>query len=177
MHRLILVAHPALHRSRINAHLTSVAMEQPDTEVVNLYDTYPDFDIDVAAEQERLRRADAIILQHPLYWYSIPALLKEWIDLVFEHGFAYGSDSYHLAGKLLCQAISTGGDEASFGPEGFNRFTINELTQPIQATAHFCQMKWCPPFLTHGGHVITEEEITVAAERYQRWINELTIPQ
>ena len=126
---------------------------------MDLYETYPDFDIDVAREQDRLRQADTVVLQHPLYWYATPALLKEYIDLVFAHGFAYGSDSEELSGKTLTQAISCGADEASYQTDGFNGFPIEELFRPMRATAHFCNMHWAQPFVTYGGHIISDERI------------------
>ena len=168
---LVVLAHPALHRSRINSSLAEVAREHPQTQVVDLYNTYPDFEIQVGQEQDRLRAADVIVLQHPFYWYSTPALLKEWVDLVFQHGFAYGEDSNELAGKILTQAISTGGDADAYTKDGFNGFSIEELLRPMQATAHFCDMRWQQPFLTQGGHIITDEGINAAKERYRQWLD------
>ena len=56
-----------------------------------MYDLYPDFKIDVAEEQKHLAAADRIILQFPFYWYSTPALLKQWQDDVLTYGWAFGS--------------------------------------------------------------------------------------
>lgn len=174
MRTLVIIAHPALHRSRINAHLSHVAHDLPAVTTVDLYDSYPDFEIDVAQEQTRLLAADAVILQHPMYWYATPALLKEWVDLVFEHGFAYGDGTKKLAGKVLAQAVSTGGDAQAFAADGFNRFSITELLRPMEATAHFCAMQWRPPFLTQGGHVIDDDDIHAAGERYRDWLTAFT---
>ena len=174
MHTLVMVAHPALHRSRINSHLVEVARHIDQVQIMDLYDRYPDFEIDVAREQELLVAADHIVLQHPMYWYSTPALLKEWIDLVFQHGFAYGTEHKALAGKTLVQAISAGGDPEAYGADGFNRFSIEELIRPMEATAFFCDMRWQSPFVTHGGHIITDEEIHAAGHRYKVWLTSLT---
>jgi glutathione-regulated potassium-efflux system ancillary protein KefG len=170
----VILAHPALHRSRINAHLASVARSTPGVDVVDLYEHYPDFEIDVAREQERLRKADNIVLQHPMYWYATPALLKEWVDLVFAHGFAYGSaEHYGLSGKGFSQAVSTGGDAEAYTPDGFNGCTMDELVRPMQATAHFCHMRWITPFITHGGHVISDDHIREQGEAYGAWLQGL----
>ena len=171
----IFLAHPALHRSRINASLTAVAATVEGVEVVDLYDAYPDFDIDVKREQDRLLQVDAIILQHPFYWYSVPALLKEWVDLVFAYGFAYGKDQKKLSGKLLTQAMSTGGDAGSYHADGFNRFTIADFCRPWEATAHFCDMRWRQPFVTHGSHNISDAAIEQAGDSYRKWL--LTIKE
>ena len=170
---LIIVAHPALHRSRINAQLMTTAAQQEHTEIVDLYNTYPDFEIDISAQQDRLAATDIIVFQHPMYWYSTPALLKEYVDLVFSHGFAYGEGTKKLAGKVLTQAVSMGGDAQSFHSDGFNRFTVAELLRPMEATAHFCGMRWLAPFVTHGGHTIQDHEITAASEHYGAWLQQL----
>ena len=173
MNTLVILAHPALHRSRINSRLADIARQQADTEVVDLYESYPDFEIHVATEQQRLLWADTIVLQHPLYWYATPALLKEWIDLVFQHGFAYGDGTKKLTGKLLTQAISTGGDADSYTPNGFNKVTIDELVLPMKTTANFCGMRWEKPFLTQGGHVITDDVIHSSCDLYATWLSSL----
>ena len=170
---VILVAHPALHRSRMNARLIEVAAKLEGVDIVDLYELYPEFDIDVAVEQERLLGADAIVLQHPLYSYSTPALLKESVDLTFEHGFAYGSGTEKLKGKVFTQAITAGGDEASYQHGGFNKFTIDELTQPMQATANFCGMEWRQPVVAHGGHYIDQDGVHAACDLYDGWLQNL----
>lgn len=76
-------------------------------EIRSLYQLYPDFNIDIAAEQEALSRADLIVWQHPMQWYSIPPLLKLWIDKVFSHGWAYGHGGTALHGKHLLWAVTT----------------------------------------------------------------------
>ncbi len=88
---LVLFAHPALERSEANRPLAEAAQRLDGVTLVDLYAEYPDFGIDVDREQTRLREHDVIIFMYPLYWYSTPALLKEWQDLVLEYGFAYGS--------------------------------------------------------------------------------------
>jgi glutathione-regulated potassium-efflux system ancillary protein KefG len=170
---LVVVAHPALHRSRTNARLRQVAEDAAEVDVVDLYETYPDFDIDVPSEQDRLRAAKAIIMQHPMYWYATPALLKEWIDLVFEHGFAYGHDAEELAGKIFTQAISCGGDAEAYEHNGFTGCTVEELCKPMAATAHFCSMQYRQPFVTYGGHNICDGDIGQAAQAYGTWLNDI----
>ena len=57
----------------------------------DMYQLYPNFDIDVKTEQKILEVSDRIVLQFPIYWYQTPALMKQWFDVVFEYGWAYGS--------------------------------------------------------------------------------------
>ena len=109
---LILFAHPALEKSRIHRQLLRGLPELPGVTLNDLYERYPDFDIDIAREQQLLTDHDLVILQHPFYWYSTPALLKQWQDLVLEHGWAYGSQGKALRGKQVLSVISTGGGAA-----------------------------------------------------------------
>src|SRR3954471_14966828 len=88
---LVLYAHATPHRSRVNRRLADAARSLPNARVHDLYEQYPDFHIDVAYEQALLADADLIVFQHPIQWYGMPALLKEWVDTVFERGWAYGA--------------------------------------------------------------------------------------
>jgi glutathione-regulated potassium-efflux system ancillary protein KefG len=170
---LILFAHPAPQRSRVNRALRRAVIDLPGVTFHDLYAAYPDFMIDVADEQALLLAHDVIIMQHPFYWYSAPAILKEWQDLVLQHGFAYGLGGKALAGKTLMSAISTGGHEASYDDSGMNRFAIHELLRPFEQTARLCGMSWLPPFIIHGTHAIEDDAIAESAEAYRQLIGEL----
>ncbi|HEY0271818.1 MAG TPA: NAD(P)H-dependent oxidoreductase, partial [Chitinophaga sp.] len=77
---LILFAHPVYERSRAQKVLAAAAQQVQGVTFRDLYERYPDFDVDVQKEQQLLLVHDVVILQHPLYWYSMPALLKQWMD-------------------------------------------------------------------------------------------------
>ena len=79
---LVLFAHPALETSRINRRLAEAPQSLEGVTLRDLYEVYPDFDVDVEAEQASLLEHDVVVFQHPLYWYSAPPLLKQWQDLV-----------------------------------------------------------------------------------------------
>jgi len=168
---LINFAHPAIARSKINRALRAAVEHLEGITFNDLYANYPDFLIDVKKEQSLCENHDIIIFQHPFYWYSTPAIMKEWLDLVLEHGWAYGSQAKALKGKYLIQAITAGGDESFYQKEGFNAFTIGELTSPYRATAKLCKMNWLPPFTVLGIHRgLPEEKIKVYAEDYRRTV-------
>lgn len=167
---LVLHAHPKSHKSRINAALLKVVNGLDGVTVRQLYELYPDFHIDVKREQELLIAHDIIVFQHPFYWYSAPALLKEYIDLVFEHGFAFGREGTALAGKKLLTATSTGGRRDAYREKGHNHYTIDQFLAPFRQTATLCKMDYLPPFVTHGSLLIEEERITRAAEDYKKVI-------
>jgi glutathione-regulated potassium-efflux system ancillary protein KefG len=147
---LVLFAHPALERSTVHRELVKVAQTVTGVTFRDLYELYPDFQIDVREEQRLLVEHDAIVMQHPFYWYNVPALLKEWLDLVLEYGFAYGHEGEALRGKLWLHATSTGGQEEAYRSDGRNRFTMRELLAPFDQSAHLCGMHYLPPFVVHG---------------------------
>ena len=151
-HILILFAHPALKRSRVNAALRRAVEGEAGITVHDLYASYPDFLIDVPREQALCLAHEVIVLQHPFYWYSVPAIAKEWLDLVLEHGWAYGKSGQALQGKIFFQALTAGGDALAYSATGSNRYTIGELTLPLRATANLCRMRWLPPYAVLGVH-------------------------
>ncbi len=170
---LVLLAHPALHRSRVNRSLVDALVGLDGVTVHDLYEAYPDFDIDVEREQALLAAHPVLVWQHPFYWYSTPALLKEWQDLVLEFNWAYGPQGNALRGKLFLPVLSTGAPEPAYQPGGFNRFTIRQLLAPVEQTANLCGMRMLPPFVVHGSHRLGEEEIEAHAAAYRRVIEEL----
>ena len=111
---LVLVAHPDLATSRVNTALADVAR---DVDGVTVHDLAAartaDGRFDVAAEQRLLREHDRVVLQFPWYWYSVPGVLKDWMDQVLLYGFAYGSGGDALHGKSLRVVTSTGGPDTS----------------------------------------------------------------
>lgn len=166
---LINFAHPARSKSKINRALLA-AVEGLDGVTINdLYASYPDFLIDIKNEQRLCEEHDVIIFQHPFYWYSTPAIMKEWLDLVLEHGWAYGLEATGLEGKYFLQALTGGGDDSTYQKDGYNEFTIGELTSPCRAMANLCKMIWLPPFTVLGIHRgLPDERVKVYAEDYRR---------
>ncbi|HKP96856.1 MAG TPA: NAD(P)H-dependent oxidoreductase [Fibrobacteria bacterium] len=155
---LILFAHPALEKSKVNLQLIQEVRGLPGVTFHDLYETYPDFQIDVKREQKLVEAHDILILQHPFYWYGSPAILKEWQDLVLEYGYAYGKGGNAFAGKLMLNAITTGGPREAYRPEGPNRFTVRQFLAPFDQTAHLCNMIYLAPFVIHRSLFITTTE-------------------
>ena len=81
---LVQLAHPVLERSRVNRRLLAAIRALDGVTINDLYEAYPTLAIDVEREQELLLTHDVIVFQHPFYWYSAPAIIKEWQDLVLE---------------------------------------------------------------------------------------------
>lgn len=153
---LVLFAHPALDKSRINSQLIRAIADLDGVTLHDLYEIYPDFYIDVIHEQQLLVNHDIIVFQHPFYWYSSPAILKEWQDLVLEYGFAYGHEGNALQGKKALSAISTGGSKQIYCREGYNHYTIREFLRPFEQTMKFCGLEYLPPFVVYGTHQIRD---------------------
>ena len=154
---LVLFAHPSPGRSEVNGPMARAAEGIDGVTLVDLYAEYPDFRINVDREQKRLLDHDVIVFQHPLYWYSTPAILKEWQDLVLEYGFAYGSGGNKLHGKVFLDALTAGGLEDAYRDKGYNHFTISQLLQPLEQTADLCGMTWLPPFALFGARLAVDE--------------------
>ena len=164
---LLVFAHPALERSRANTVLAESGKQATGVTFNDLYERYPDFVIDVEAEQEKLLAHQVIGLQFPLYWYSTPALMKEWLDLVWLHGFAYGKGGDRLKGKQLFVACTTGGPAQAYHKRGYNRFTMEEFLRPLEQTAALCGMSWETPCVVHAARLKDDAHIAREADRYR----------
>lgn len=167
MRLLVLYAHPAHDRSRANRALRTAVEDLPSLTLHDLYETYPDLFINVRREQALLLAHDVLVFQHPMYWYSAPAILKEWQDVVLEAGWAYGQGGNRLHGKYFMQALTTGGHAESYRRDGHARFTVAELLRPFEQMAYYCRMTYLPPFVTHAARLANDAEIATAATRYR----------
>lgn len=164
---LILFAHPRADGSVVQKTLRAAVEHQPGIELRDLYARYPDFAIDVKAEQQALEKAAIIVIQCPFYWYSVPAMVKEWLDLVLDYGWAYGPGGEALKGKILLNAVSTAGSPEAYSPKGRNRLTVPEYLNSFEQTALTCGMRWHPPFVVHQGRKLEKPELEKRAQAYR----------
>lgn len=142
---LNLVFHPSLEKSRNNqTWKTQLEESGKITTSRDVYSEYPDFQIDVEREQALLEQHDRIILQFPFFWYSMPPLLKKWLDDVLTYNFAYGPEGEALQGKDMQLVVSVGGREKFYS--GFDIFTtVPDLLRPFQLTANLTKMNYLQP--------------------------------
>jgi glutathione-regulated potassium-efflux system ancillary protein KefF len=164
---LVIQAHPYPDRSRANQALARAIDGMAGLEVRSLYDLYPDFSIDVASEQGALSRASAVVWQHPIYWYTSPALLKLWFEKVLLAGWAYGEGGTALHGKACLWVASTGADEQGYARGGAHQYPFEEFVPVVRQTAQFCGMKWLEPIVVHGAHRVPQAELDAFAARYR----------
>lgn len=163
---LILYAHPAAELSRTNRLMLQAAARLPAVQIHDLYERYPDFHIDVEHEQQLLTQAELIVMQHPIHWYSMPALQKEWLDRVLARGWAFGHDGHALHGKRFWLVASTGGEDASYRSDGRHGHPFADFLPPYQQTARLCGMSWVEPLILHGAHHVPPVEFQHHVQRY-----------
>ena len=167
MRLLVLFAHPRPRQSVVQRAMLAAVNGLQDITVRDLYAVYPDFMIDARREQALLLEHDLVVLQHPMYWYSSPAIIKEWLDVVLEEGWAYGPGGTRLNGKFLMNALSTGGPTEAYHSKGRNRFAVRQLLAPYDQTAYLCGMAWLEPFVIHSGRKLDVATLTHKAENYR----------
>lgn len=173
MRTLVILVHPNLETSRVNKTWKTALEQHKDVTVHDLYAAYPDFRIDVAREQQLLLSHDRIVFQFPFYWYSSPALLKEWQDVVLSYGWAYGKSGTQLHGKEFILAVSTGGPADAYRPDGYNRFTMEELLSPFRAMANLTGMTYLSSYIESGVRTLTVEQLELSARHLVEHVTEV----
>lgn len=149
---LMILAHPNIENSLGNKIISESFAQLAHTEVRDLTQLYPNFKIDIASEQKALLNADIIIFQYPLFWYNVPAILKEWIDQVFQYGFAFGQDSYQLKGKKIIVSFTMGGSNKDYPKE-----IVEKILFPFQGLAKYCKMDYLGEVLSNDISAHSEE--------------------
>ncbi|WP_088105795.1 NAD(P)H-dependent oxidoreductase [Halalkalibacter urbisdiaboli] len=166
---LVILAHPSIEQSKLNAHLKSAILKQPDITINELYKEYPDENIDVKREQRLLEEHERIIFQFPNYWYSYPSLLKKWFDDVLERGWAF-KGRHALNGKEFGVAISSAFTPEDYRYDGLNRHTIEQIMAPFYATCNFIRAKSLPIFKTFADLMETEDDLDQQSQKYLEYL-------
>ena len=170
---LVLFAHPKFEKSRANTILVNYIRNKEGVTFHDLYEEYPDFHIDVSYEKKLLEEHDVIVWHHPMYWYSCPPLLKQWIDMVLEFNCAYGPKGKALTSKICLNAITTGGSKKLCCSQGSNSYTITEFLRPFEQTANLCLMNYRQPFTVMGTYRLTDEQLSEYGSQYSSLIDSL----
>ncbi len=172
MKLLALVSHPNLSESRVNKAWAEALAKFPNVTVRDLTAEYPNMDIDVLLEQELLLEHDRIAFLFPLYWYSSPAILKQWEDLVLQPGFAYGIGGDKLEGKEFVVCTSIGSNREGYRAGNYNNYTIDELLRPFQQSVNYIGGRYMPPYAFYRSVVATDEEIAQSANSLCAYLTE-----
>lgn len=165
---LVIYAHATPYKSRVNRRLAEAARALPGVQVRDLYETYPDFHIDVAAEQALLTEADAVVFVHPIQWYGMPALLKEWVDQVLQPGWACGAGGTALAGKRYWLVVTAGSDEHAYQEGAAHGRPFDDYLPPFRQTAALCGMAWEAPLVLFGAHKVDNAAVDAHIDAFRR---------
>ena len=170
---LVLFAHPKFEHSKTNKALVSKLQNREGVTFHDLYERYPDFNIDLPKEKELLSAHDVVIWHHPFYWYNCPPLMKQWIDVVLEFNWAYGPEGNALQDKKCLNVITTGGAREVYCSSGNNHYSVNEFLRPFEQTARLCGMEYLPPFAVMGTHNLSKEDLDAYVDQYEQLISAL----
>jgi putative NADPH-quinone reductase len=171
---LIIYAHPSPHKSRYNRSLVNSARLLPNVVIHDLYERYPSLHIDEEFEQKALRDCDVLVFQFPMFWYSAPAILKEWQDCVLQRGFAYGDEAATLTGKTFMIATSTGGSQQMYHQNETHGADISNYLLPMEMAARFCGMQVALPFITHEARRLENDHIRERTTEFCQLLESLT---
>lgn len=177
---LIIVAHPDIRHSTVNRRWLKALHEHPDRITVHeLYAACPDGRVDVAAEQQRIMAHDALVLQFPVYWFNCPPLLKQWLDEVLIHGWAYGSQARAMRGRKVSLAVSMGTPASDYSAQGRIGYDVAAVLRPFELSFRYCEADWRAPFTFHtidsnaGYDEAGLRLIDDSAADYLRWLEAL----
>jgi len=170
------LAHPDYNSSIANKTVVNTLKELiPTLEVRHLDTLYPDFKIDIQAEQRALLEADTIILQYPMFWVGMPSMMLHWKEKVFHEGFGYyppdASQKSALHGKKLIISLTAGAPETAYSKEGFIEEDFSAYTPTIKAIATFTGMKLLGIFCFFNARITS----TTSLEELQKNIKDHTI--
>lgn len=163
---LVILAHPKLSASRLNAALVD-ALRSTDTAVVHdIHAAYPDGVIDVAAEQRLVDAHRRVIFQFPLYWYSCPPFLSTWLVDVYLRGWAYGPGGRALNFKTFGVAVTTGSNGRDYASDGRYHRSLDEVLVPFELLARHSGMHYLPPFAVTAAREISDDELGRRSREY-----------
>jgi putative NADPH-quinone reductase len=166
MNVLVNVFHPDLASSSVNTAWVEALKQSNDVTLNLAYANYPNWQFDVTREQKLMAEHDFVVFQFPFFWYSVPPLMKKWLDDVLTYGWAYGTEGEALKGKRASLAISTGCTQESYQSSGDNKYSIDELLRPVQQTLDMTQMDYKAPFVFHGAATANKDDIAQSTTRY-----------
>lgn len=150
MNVLLITGHTYQAVSVFNKMITEeLKNEIPDLKISNLAELYPNYQIDRTVEREKLLWADTIIIQSPVFWYSMTSLIMRYLEEVFEHGWAYGSRGNALKGKRIIISLTAGTPKSEY-LDGSAGLTVDDVTKPLKVIFEFCKMNYLGTVFSGG---------------------------
>ncbi|GHP13604.1 NAD(P)H dehydrogenase [Lentilactobacillus fungorum] len=169
MKTLILISHPKLADSATQEFLKTAGKSQTNVAFEYIDDLYKGTKIDIVQEQQRLIKYNRMVFQFPLYWYSSPASLKQYMDDVFTRKFVVAN--HLLRNKELGIVVTLGDAEAEFQAGGSEHFTISELLRPFEAFANKAGMTYLKPFVVSQFGYLEEEQKELLLVDYLQYVS------
>lgn len=163
---LVNVFHPDLEASKVNASWIEKIKHSDDVTLNLQYTNYPNWQFDIQREQQLLTDHQLVVFQFPFLWYSVPPLMKKWMDDVLSYGWAYGADGNALKGKQALVATSTGCSAASYQAGNENNYSMSEFLKPVQQTFELVQMHYLSPYILHGAADVCPNVLAKSADSY-----------
>ena len=172
-----------LYADQFNAIANFNDFELPDNELNPQYFTSQKIAFthhaltkDIQVEIEKIKLADHIIFQFPLWWFSVPAILKGWFDRVFVKGFAYDAGKILtdglLKGKTTSLVVTTQSGEAAYQTIGLQGATIDQFLHPIQHTLRFVGMTTLEPFVEYEVFNVDGDRMAQIIKRYTDYLKD-----
>lgn len=143
---VVLLTHPNIKESRANKALMDAISDMGEVAIYNLYEMRVEDAFNAEIWSTIISHASALVFQFPFYWMSAPSLLKRWLDEVF----TYLAKTLAVAGKTLMVVTTAGSEHDAYRSGGRNRFTVDELLRPYQASAVHAGMVWQTPLIVYG---------------------------
>lgn len=140
----------------------------PEVEIDDLSSLYPDFNIDIEAEQKKLVAADVVVLQFPVFWYSQPSILHRWMEKTFAHGFSHGSTGTALKGKKLIVSCTTGAPAAFYEGKMAGDSIVDYIMLAHRGTAFLTGMELQEPIVTYGVSYASRNDEAAMADMIAR---------
>ncbi|GAY73564.1 NAD(P)H-dependent oxidoreductase [Lentilactobacillus kosonis] len=169
MNTQILVSHPEIKGSGTQKFLETTGKFFSNVFYESIDLTYPTDKIDIEQEQLRLRSADRIVFQFPMYWYQSPDSLNRYMQTVFTR--KYIESERALSGKELGIVVTLGDALSQFQLGGSEQFTISELMAPYAAFANKAGMKFLPVFPIEQFSYMDERQKLQLVGDYAAYLN------
>lgn len=169
---IVILAHPQIDGSSSHQFLIQSGELYTQVDYIDIAQEYRKHHTFYSEKElERLTKYDRIIFQFQLFWYQAPAILKIWLDQVFNYQMMRNDDHSFLAGKELGIVMIAGSKASGYVPGGRHGVTVSDLLTPYQAFASYWGMKWLPYFGMHQFHLKTESEKSRAMLNYVTYLN------